>query len=367
MGRKYFFLFLALYVPILLYLSVTTPISPHEAKIFFQNQGVLGFLMRSGYGLRNWLGVSDFFALRLFLLPFILATIYLYYMMSKIYLQRDSDRYLATLIFLMLPGIITGWVLVNVSTIVIPMVLLFVLAYERGAFGVQVGAMGLLFVIHEASIIFTIAIFIYALVNREQRLALLSAFFILLTLGFSSGIAIGGRPAGHFVDIFGLYGILFSPLVFLYFFYTLYRIFLRESKNILWYISFVALVGSLILSIRQRINLTDFAPYVIVAIVLMLDTFNRSYLVRLPQFRKSYKIGFVTVLGSMVLISSVIILHASLFPFLDKPSHHFAYRLYHPYWIANDLKKNKKLCYDTNSPKLSLQLQFYGIKKCKPR
>ncbi len=364
MSRRDFLLFLALYVPIIIYLTYTTPISPHEAKLFYIDHGVMGLLMHQGYDLRTYLGINDFFSIRLFLLPFMFATIYLYYLVSKIYLHRERDRYLATIILLMLPGMITGWVLANVSTIVIPLVLLFLLAYERGEFLVQIAVMVLLFVIHDAAIIFMISVFLYALINSEQKLSLISGVFVLLCIAFSPGIEIGGKPAGHFADIFGLYGILFSPLLFLYFFYTLYRIFLREPKNILWYISFVALVASLILSIRQKVSLTDFAPYVIVAIVLMLDTFNRSYRVRLPQFRKSYRTGLLTVLGSMMLISSVIILHASLFPFLDKPSHHFAYRLYQPYWIANELKNQNVECFDTNSTKLSYQLRFYGIKSC---
>src|SRR5665811_2213125 len=95
-----------------------------------------------------------------------------------------------------------------------------------------------LFFVHEASIIFFVAVFLYAVMHKEKMLAIFSSAFIVAFIYLAKGIEIGGRPSGHFVEIFGLYATVFSPLLFLYFFYAMYRILLREKKTLLWYISF---------------------------------------------------------------------------------------------------------------------------------
>ncbi len=151
-----------------------------------------------------------------------------------------------------LPGTLTATVLANVAIIVLPLVLLFVILYEKGHFFVLPFIMLALFFIHEASIIFFIAVLLYALMHKDKILFIFSLAFLVAFIYFSKGIEIGGRPAGHFAEIFGLYATIFSPLLFLYFVYAMYRILLRGKKTLLWYISFTALAFSFLLSIRQR-------------------------------------------------------------------------------------------------------------------
>jgi len=359
MSKNYFYPFILFYSLALLYLAWTTPISPHEAKVFYEESGIVHILMHSGYEL-----IGGFIGIRFYFLTIGLITIFLYYRVTWIYLDRESDRYLATTIYVLLPGMITALVLANISVLVIPLVLLFLLSYDKKLIGLQAVLMLGLFLIHDAAIIFFMALFIYALINKERALSIISGVFILLSILVDQGVEIGGRPSGHFIDIFGLYAALFSPLLFIYFFYTLYRILLREEKNILWYISFAALVASLILSIRQKISLTDFAPYVIISVVLMLDSYNRTVRVRLPAYRKKYKFGFTIVVATLILVSSSIILHKLLFIFVDDPKIHFASRLYQPYWLAQELRSKSINCYDTEKRDTAYQLKFYNIEKC---
>lgn len=359
MQRNHFYLFALFYVTAVVYLAWTTPISPHEAKLLYAGHGIVSILLQAGHSLYDGLiGIRFFFLLIGFL------SIYLYYRVSWIYLERDDDRHLATAVYMMLPGIVTAQVLANIAILVIPLVLLFLLAYEKRWIWLEALLMLILFVIHDASVIFFLATFIYALIRKEAPLGFLSGLFLLLSLVIDRGVEIGGRPSGHFLDIFALYAALFSPLVFLYFFYTLYRILLREEKNILWYISFISLVASLLLSIRQRVSVTDFAPYVIVSIVLMVDIFNRSIRVRLPEFQKRYRWGFYVVIFTLFLSTLTIIFHQAFFPFLKDPREHFAYRLYQPYWLAEELRKDHLDCYDARSDSVQRQLRFYGIARC---
>ena len=364
MNRKNFSLLLIAYTIAVVYLAGTTPVSPHEANLFFADNGIVSSVMHFGKSLLDESVFGPFLGIRVIFLLFGFISIFLYYRMSWIYMDKEEDRYLATAIYMLLPGIITALSLANISILVIPIVLLFLLAYKEEWILAQAFLMLILFLVHNASIVFFVSIFIYALVKKEKPLLFVSGFFMFLSFLTLRIINIGGKPSGHFVDLFGLYAALFSPLLFFYFFYTMYRILLREEKNILWYISFTALLGSLLLSVRQKVNLTDFAPYVVISIVLMLDTFNKSLRIRLPEYRKWYRAGFSIVMLVLVLSSATIIFHKQLFLFMKDPKKHFAAKLYEPYWLAEKLKIEGKNCYDTWDGRVATQLRFYGIESC---
>jgi len=359
MKKQHFFLALFFYVIAVFYLAATTPISPHEAKILYTSQDVVGTLMRWGESL-----VPGFIGLRVFYLFLGFVTVGLFYELSRRYFPKREDAYLSTFIFMFLPGILTATTLVNVAIIVLPLVLLFVLLYEKGHFVVLPFIMLALFFIHGASIIFFVAVLLYAVIHKDKKLIIVSSAFLFAFIYLAKGIEIGGRPSGHFIEVFGLYATVFSPLIFLYFFYAMYRILLREKKTLLWYISFTAFAFSLLLSIRQRVYITDFAPYVMIAIVLMLDVFNHSVRVRLPEFQKRYKWGFYVVMVFLALSAFVIVFHKMLFYAASDPSRHFANRIYAPYLLAEQLKAEGITCYDDVHWRERYQLRYYSISPC---
>jgi hypothetical protein len=309
--------------------------------------------------------VGGLIGVRVFFLIIGFFSIFLYYEVSKIYLKQEADIYLSTFIYMLLPGIITALTLANVSILIIPLVLLFVVAYNYKILWLEAIAMLFIFLIHDASIIFFVAIFLYGLLYKESSLVLLSGVFLSLFVLLDKGVAIGGRPSGYFADVFGLYAAIFSPLLFIYFFYTIYRVLLREEKNILWCISFIALLVSLLLSVRQRIIVTDFAPYVVISVVLMLDTFNNSLRIRLLEYQKWYKMGYYTVMLLLIVSSFIIIFHKSFFYIMKNRQKHFAIKLYEPYWLAKELKMKNIKCYNSPNKKIEYQLRFYGIDKCR--
>ncbi|MCK4442541.1 MAG: hypothetical protein KAU90_11090, partial [Sulfurovaceae bacterium] len=142
-------------------------------------------------------------------------------------------------------------------------------------------------------------------------------------------------------------------------------IWLREKKDILWYISFIAFILSILLSLRQQVIMTDFAPYVIVAVVLMVVVYHNTLLVRLPQFQKDYKLGYKIVMGSLIFSSLIIIFHKPLFYLLKDKKEHFAYPFYKPYWLKLKLDKIGQNCYTAKHKKMQYQLKYYGINECK--
>jgi len=359
MKKQHLFLAIFVYACAVLYLSITTPISPHEAKIFYTSTDIVSTLMHWGDTL-----IGGFLGLRLFFVLLGLITVILYYELSRRYFSKPEDAYLATILFMFLPGTLTATTLVNVAILVLPLVLFFVLMYEKGNLWSLPFVMLALFFIHEASIIFFVALLLYAVVHKDKKLAIFSAAFLGAFIYLLKGIEIGGRPEGHFVEIFGLYASIFSPLLFLYFFYAMYRILLREKKTLLWYISFTALAFSLLLSIRQRVLITDFAPYVMIAIILMVDVFNHSVRVRLPEFQKRYKRGFYVVILFLGLSASVIIFHKLSYELLGNTDKHFAKRIYEPYILAKELKTKEFPCYQGDKGNERYQLRYYDILSC---
>jgi hypothetical protein len=359
MKKEYFIWATLFYTITIFYLASTIPITPHEAKILYTSQDILNILMIFGEKF-----LSGVLGLRIVFLFFGFLSIVFFYELSNRYFIKPEDTYLSTFIFMFLPGIVTGTILVNISIIVLPLVLLFVLLYEKNHFVMLPFVMLALFFIHKASIVFFIAVLLYGLFYKDNKLSIVSGIFLLLFVYLAKGIEVGGIPSGHFAEIFGLYAAVFSPFVFFYFFYTMYRIFLREKKTLLWYISFTALAFSLILSIRQRVHLTDFLPYVMIAIPLMLDMYNRSIRVRLPEYQKRYKFGFKIVVSSMILSMLFLVTYQVMFFVVDNHKKYFSNSVYKPYFLAKELKIKGIYCKDTLNIRESYQLQYYNIAPC---
>jgi len=359
MKKPYFIIALFFYSAAIVYLALSTPISPHEANFLYVPEGVISALMHYGEGLLpSILGIRIFYLLLGFL------SVGLFYLLSKHYLHNAHDAYLSTFIFMFLPGLLTASVLANVAIIVLPLIIAFVLLYEKGHFFALPFIMVLLFLAHESSIVFFVAVFLYGVMYRDKKLLFLSTFFLLAFLYFSKGVSMRGLPKGHFVEIFGIYASVFSPLLFLYFVYAMYRTLLRGNKTLLWYISFTALVFSLLLSIRQRVAIADFAPYVMISVIVMLDVYNHSLRVRLLAFQKFYKRGFYVVTLFLILSAGVIVFHKQLYDVTPNPKKHFAYPIYAPYIIAMDLKSKGKNCYEGNPGRYRYQFIYYNLPPC---
>jgi hypothetical protein len=251
----------------------------------------------------------------------------------------------------------------NIGIIVLNLVIAFLLLYETRHYLLALVVMTILFFVHEASVIFFFALALYAYLRDDRKTAIVSGAFFIAHLLLSRGIEIGGRPSGHFLDIFGLYATVFSPLLFLYFFYTMYRILLRGEKNLVWYIAFTALIVSLLLSLRQKVYITDFAPYVMIATYLMVDTYRKSVRVRLPQFRKAYRRAAAVTLGVLALTIFIALSAGWTYRLSEEKSKHFAARIFGPYELAKKLKAQGKSCYDARG-RMAYQLRFYGIVPC---
>lgn len=350
-----FIIALFIHFIILLFGANSLDIHYKEADILYNSRGILHIIV---YNFTEWFGHNNI-ALRLpFIIFYLLSTILLY-KVTKWYFVKKEDRLLSILIFMLLPGINSAALIVNEAIVVIFLTLLYLFYYHLTS--KQNYLMLILFLFVDNSFaIFYLALFFYSLHKRDNMLLAVSLILFALSMqifGFDSG----GRPRGHFVDIILVYASVFSPILFLYFFYSMYRITIKEEKNLYWYISFTAFAFSLLLSFRQRIQIEDFAPFVVIAIPIMMKLFLHSLRVRLPMFRKKHYFGAYLVLGVLVLNFMLLYINKPLYLLLDNPAKHFAYDYHFAEQIAQKLKEEDVDYVFSSDTKLLKRLKFYGI------
>ncbi len=332
-------------------------ISANEAQIYFSGSGIVYFLSHLFTGI---LGQNDL-ALRL---PFIILhifSLFLIYKIGKLFLKRKLDRILSTAIFALLPGINSAALIVNSASLIIFLTLLFVYLYMYNYKLLSYLILLLAFFVDNAFSVLYLSLIFYAISKKDNKLLIYSLVLFGASM-YMYGFDDGGKPKGYFLDTIGVYSAIFSPFLFLYYIYALYRILIKEEKNLLWYISFVALIFSLFLSLRQRVHLEDFAPFVTLAIPLMVKVFFNSYRVRLPEHRKWHKMIAIFVLLFLSINTFFIFVNKPLYSLLTNPKKHFAYKYQVVKELANELKTKNINKINMPDKNLRLRLKFYGIK-----
>lgn len=354
--RKLFYLYLVFYFFLLSYLASTLSISPKEAMIFYEEKSLLHYIINFTCSIFGQNG----FGLKIFFIVLNIINITLFYKLSLKVLKKEKDAFLASIIFSLLPGFLSSSLVVTKVSIVIFLTLVFLNIKNKK---ISLLLFPLMLFLDRSFALFFLSLFFYSIYKKDNFLIIVSLTFFTLSM-YIFGFDIGGKPKNYFLDTFAVYSAIFSPLIFIYFFYVLYRILIKGTKDIIWFIVFVSFIFSLLLSFRQRVSFEDFAPFALIGVTLMVREFMSSYRVRLPEFRKRYKIAFLIVIGSLLLNDMVLFFNKSLYLFLDNPKKHFAYNFHISKKLADELKKNSIVCAKTYNKELQYQLKFYGIKRC---
>ena len=299
-------------------------------------------------------GRSDF-VLRLPTILLSIVSLFLYYKISQRYLKKEKDIYFSLIVFSLMPGFILATLLFNKSIYIIFLLLLFLYTffYYR-----SFSYLLLLFytMVDYSFISLYLGLIFYSIYKKDNRLLIYSLFLLMINANYFN-YEIKGHPRGHFADILGIYFAIFSPLVFLYFLYSLLK--MIKTPSILWFISSWGLLFSILLSFRQKIKIDDFAPFVIIAVVFMIATFFKDYRIRLKIFRTPYKILFVTLLGSLILFDIFLLLSPYLFDFKLTSQYRYSKEI-----STHLLRKGFNYLY-CNNRRLCKKLYFYGVKKGK--
>ncbi len=339
----------------LFYSANSMSISYGEALNVFKNTSLLTILTNSSIYI---FGQNDI-ALRLPFILFYILSLLLMFLLTRDFFNKQSDRYISLSIFMILPGLISASLLVNSAIVVTFLVLLYVLYYQKWKKHCYALLVLFLFVDNSFAILY-LALFFFSLRHKDKKLLIISLllFFISMSIyGFDSS----GKPRGFLVDTFAIYATIFSPLLFIYFFYTVYRSGIKKERGLIWYIATTSLIFSFVLSFRQRINIEDYAPYVVIFLPYMVRTFLHTIRVRLPQFRNKHYLISSLVLIVLFINLFFTIVNKPLYMLVEDPKKHFIYKYDYVKQLAKDLKENHINDIYTDDKKVLLRLKFYDI------
>lgn len=351
----YFYSFLTVLVIVLLFTANTLSISYKEALNVFVNTSVLSLLTNSSIYL---FGQNDI-ALRLPFIVFYILSVLLMYKITEDYFKYEKDRLLSILIFMILPGVLSASLLVNSAIVVTFFTLLYLYNYKVTNKHSYFLLILFLFIDNSFAILF-LAIFFYSLKDKDNKLIILSLILFTLSM-YIYGFNTEGKPRGFLIDTFGIYASIFSPLLFIYFVYSIYRAGIKDERTLTWYISATALCLSLLFSFRQRVYIEDYAPYVVISLPFMLKSFFHSYRIRLKEFRRNHTIAAMFILLMLFINVLFTIINKPLYLILPNPQKHFVYQYHFAKEIAEELKQRNINYIYTNDEELSLRLKYYGI------
>lgn len=343
---------------LLYFQTFSISISSVEASILYETPSYLTYIEQFFIYI---FGQNDF-ALRFPMILFHLFSVLLMYEISKYYIKSDKNRLWLILIFVSLPGVVSSAIIVNSAGILIFGLLLFVYLYLKSYKILYLSLLFFYSLLDGGFIYLFISLIFYFYNNFKTRYALYSLVLTILSL-YIHGSGVFGLPKGHFLDAIGVYSAIFTPIIFIYIFYTIYRKYLTKDIDILWYISSTALIISLVLSFRQRVSLEYFAPYLLISLPFVAKQFISSYRVRLKEYRTSYRLAFIFSLIFLFINTIAVFLNKFIFLYIEIPEKHFAYKSYIAKELAMNLKKENIRCIDTNK-EMQLRLKFYKIDKC---
>ncbi len=354
-SKKNFFLFVSFYFAIALLLLIFTPITHKEAFFLYTHKfSLTTFVVQKIYTMTHSL-----IAIRL---PFFIASslsIIFFFKLAKIYIQKEEFVYLSALVFLLTPGFFVSFIVANYASITIFLLLLTLYLIEKDSKFLMLFPLMLLFFSSTAQFAFFSALFFYAFFHKKIFLAIVSFLLFGISLFFDR-YEIGGIPRGHLAELFAVYAVIFSPFYLLALIYALYRFLVKERKNLIWYVTFNAFVFSLLLSIRQKISVTDFSVYMVIGAILVVMVFQKSIQIRLPQFRAIYKRVCQVIIVFLFLETFLIALN---YPIYKISNHKIAVidsSIYTIYKMAKEKKCIKKF-----QKRHENLYRYYHLQKCK--
>ncbi len=354
--RLWIFIILSLDLLFLLYSLNKLSISYYEALIYFDKQTPLHFMLRffcTLFGQNDW-------ALRL---PFVFLHVInslLVYAISKEFLKIPRDRLISLLCFVMLPGVNAAALIANEASLVIFISLLFIWLWSKKHIVYAYVFLNLSICIDNSFSVLYIALFGFGFFSKDKTLMFFSLALFALSM-YMYGFNTHGKPRGYFLDTIAVYAAALSPLVLIYYIYTLYRIAIRQSKDLLWFVYFGAFIVCVLLSFRQRLYLEDFLPFAVIGVPLMVKVFLNSYRVRLPIHRRFHRLFVSVIVGSLFV--NFLLIHANklFYLFYENPKEHFAYKHQVAKELAFYLKKQGIMALHVEDERLRKRLRFYGI------
>jgi len=356
--RIILFLILGIDALILFFEASHLSISSSGASILYGPTSFLQLLVKSSLA---FFGHNDFGLRFIFICMHLLSAV-LIYLISGRYLKEERNRLWLLLTFVLLPGVISSAVMVNHAGLIIFGLLLY-LYLEDKCSKLFINLLLFIYALIDIGFVYLfLGLAFYYLFNKQTKEFVYNIALFFLS-SYLYGFDIYGFPRGHFLDTIGVYSAIFTPVIFIYLFYVLYRRYLADKKDKLWYIASTALLFSLLISFRQKVDIEHFAPYLIVALPLAAQTFASSYKVRLKEHRRGYRAIFILAFVLLILNSLVVFFNKELYLVLNNPKKNFAYNVGIAKELAQQLENKGVHCVKTDA-KMQRRLRFYGINEC---
>jgi len=342
---------------VLLFCASGLSISYHEVEILATKSNLLTSLVQKSL---LFFGKNDF-SLRAVPLAFHVANVLLLYRVAKFYLKRKMDRLVCVLLYVSLPGVIASSLVINSAVIVVFLSLLLVYAFEvKNKFAFVAVLVASFFVGNEFAAVLFVATLLYGVTYSRKDMILAGLTSLIVWLFYSDFLLIGTKS--YLLDAFAIFAISFSPFVFLWFIYSLYRIGVKEEKSFLWFINAVGFCSCIALSTKQRVDFDAFLPFCVSGVIICVWVFFNSYRIRLPQFRTHYKRLAIALLCFLWLNVGFIVFNGVLYRFVTVPQQHFLYKFHVAKELSSELKSRGIYAVNTEK-KLASRLEFYGIKR----
>jgi hypothetical protein len=347
-------------VLVLLLMTFNLSISSHEASLLYGEFSFIQLLENFSLAIFT----NKDLALRIPMIILHILSVLLLYRVSKNYLKDYRNRIWLVLVYILLPGVISSALLVDGAGLVIFGLFLFIYIYENYSKKYLYILLFIFSILNNAFVYLFLSLIFYSVYIKNKSFLFYNSFLLIISISIYS-IELGdGTPKGHLLDTLGLYSAIFTPIIFIYIFYILYKKFLSKQIDIVWFISAIPLVISLLLSFRQRVYLEDYAPYLIVALPLVAQSFYSAYRVRLKIFRTRYKAIFILSLLFLVVNFIVVFFNKELYLLIENPDKHFARKMHIAKELSQKLKKRDIFCVDTKYD-MQKRLRYYGIGFCK--
>lgn len=342
---------------LLLTANYSLSISYKEALNLYYNSSILSIITNIS---THIFGHNDLALRTPFILFYLLSSI-LMFLITKDYFKYEKDRFLSVLIFMSLPGVLSASLLVNTAIVVTFLTLLYIYFYQEHKRHLYYLLPFLLLVDNSFSILF-LALFLFSLKTKDRKLLYISSILFVISL-IIYGVPTDGKPRGFLIDTVGTYAAIFSPILFLYFLYVIYRLIISRQIDLTTYISSTALILSILVSFRQRIYIEDFAPYVVIAIPSMVKMFLHSYRVRLKEFRRNYSIMAFTIVIMLGINVVFTFINKPIYLLIENPQKHFVYQYHFAKELSNELKSKGINRIFLEDKDLLLRLKFYEIEE----
>jgi len=357
-NRKFLYI-ISIYFATAIWILTVIPFTPQEADVLYSKHNFLSTYLVHLVSLLS----KNPTVLRVPFFILSILSLYLFNEILKEYFKDYQYRYLSLLIYSLIPGVFLSFVIVNYATITIFLTLLFIYAYNKENKLIQSIVLVLLLFTNTAQFAFYLALILYSFRKKDWFLASLSTTLFILTSVIDS-YPIEGIPKGHLIALFGIYGVTLSPLLFIIIIYSLYRVAIKGNKDLIWYIAMTLFTISLLLSIRQKIKVIDFTPYIVISVPIAVNVFRNSIAIRLKKFRKFYIKVCISVLIVLLLETLLIVLNYPIYKYTGKQLYLIDKNIYNIHNSVEKMKQNGIKCLNIIKKRDLNLYRYYNFPTC---